>query len=178
MKTQIMKSAMLALVVLVPMLGSTNAMAVDGKIYTPLGCVKSGTSGVLTYDRADSISNTSTTQSLTVNCPLVRDSTASGISSGWVTIVDRSTASAVSCTLKNSVYADNSPTPSTNNGANVLSPIGLNSNATVRLSFSGSGIPTGISNGVSQYYYTCNLPRAESTASFSSLRSYSLTEND
>ena len=178
MKTQTMKSAMLALVVLVPMLGSTSVMAVDAKIYPPMGCVKSGTSGVLTYDRVDSISNTSTTQSLIVNCPLVRDSTTSGINSGWVTVVDRSTSTAVSCALKNSVYANNSPSPSTISGATVSSPSGLNSNAMVRLSFAGSSIPTGISSGVSQYYYTCILPPAESTTSFSSLRSYSLIEND
>lgn len=80
---------------------SSTALAADTKIYPGQMCVPATQSAAYTIaTNTGGIHNPSTTSTLTVNCPLIKDATNDTTISGYSVIVaDRSTTEAVKCTL-------------------------------------------------------------------------------
>ncbi len=144
------------------MLLASASVAADGKNYAGSQCVRfSG--GALSYNYSRIYNNT-TTDSF-VDCPAVKD--ASSISSGYVKVLDRSSA-AVECGL-NSLYVS---------GTGLYgwqSPIvasGGNSTTWQTLSFGSLG-----ANSAGYYYYSCKIP-AITGGNASAIAMYHVNEND
>lgn len=147
------------------------AASEDPKIYAGAQCVAaSGTASVATTysssgSRPGAIYNRSTSSTLAVICPVVRDNTSEDVKSAWVYVVDRSSY-AVECEL-----CFQSPTGSTESCASDSS---TGSSATPQaLSISGPGTP--VSNG--HLYFYCEIPPA-SGSNYSYLISYQVHEDD
>ncbi|MGB5598525.1 MAG: hypothetical protein WBM66_07365 [Thiothrix litoralis] len=174
MKTTSIKAAALILAVGIPaVFASTVAQADDQKVYPATMCDKFGTNGIL-VERNGSLENKSTTESLMLRCPLVRDS-HKPIASGEVLVADLTTRATVSCTLKSVHRAPDS-------GRAIEQTL-------TRTSGAPSIIDSGVTNlrfpamntsPAAHYYFDCTLPPAMSTsvANRSRLHSYMLTEKE
>ena len=78
---------------------ASSALASDGTIYPGEMCIQVGTLGVKGI-YLGSTRNDSTTQTLTLDCPVVRQQTERGIDKGsWVRVLDRNTTKQVECIL-------------------------------------------------------------------------------
>lgn len=77
------------------------ALATDDKTYAGAACVKEGTAGVLEADLYGRAFNRSSTATLTVICPVVRDDTGGAFDGGRATVIDQHYSQNVTCSLVN-----------------------------------------------------------------------------
>ncbi len=80
----------------VALLIGSSALASDGKVYAGITCRQVGTAGTYSVFGGQ-VFNDSTASSLSLICPLTHDQTH--IDSGFITMYDRNSTAAVSCTV-------------------------------------------------------------------------------
>jgi hypothetical protein len=153
----------LAAVVMVA-IGASQAHA-DSKIYSGLMCVNYGSAGIANYEYG-AIGNYSSTDTLRVGCPIVRDGNNTTMTGGYVQVFNRPGSPRVACRIVAGSATDAGLTGafssyqySTNDGEDWLS----------------FGNPGG--TPFSHYYYFCTIPPMTS-AGASHVVSYQVIEHD
>ncbi|MBV1870320.1 MAG: hypothetical protein KUG76_05370 [Gammaproteobacteria bacterium] len=169
MKKLVTKSLLATIVVASPLLFSLDVSADDGKIYSGADCERH--SGSTSYNHSSGIfRNNSTTQNLTVVCPVTKDVFAHNIKSGWIKLVDLSTTENFKCSMHSKNRNANGSWTNFWSGNAYSSGYGTH---TQKKSFSGMGHVSSNSN----YYVTCTIPKRNATTGSSYIVSYSATEN-
>ena len=138
---------------------STPGFAADGKVIPGVACQKS--LGVGSYG-GGAVRNNSTTGSLTVECPIVRDVVYGSISNAYVRLYN-SKAATSACTL---------------NARSIYGTVGYSQYKSV----SSSGYKTLSFSSISDYngghyYFWCAIAPSQSTSSKSKLISYRMDES-
>ena len=138
---------------------STTSYAEDGKVIPGIACQKS--LGVGSYG-GGAVRNNSTSGSLTVECPIVRDSVYGGISDAYVRLYNSKTGTSA-CTL---------------NARSIYGTVGFSQYKSV----SSAGYKTLSFSSISDYngghyYFWCAIAPSKSSSSKSKLISYRMDES-
>lgn len=146
------------------LLGALNlspAHAVDGKLYPGSMCVRWAGTTAPAYSYSD-IGNPSSSTSLSLDCPAVRD--AATISGGAAYVVDLSYSDNISCNLVSSSRYSLAASPTrTTTGSGTTPQV---------LSFGGLG-----ADSASHYYFSCRIPPTY-LGNTSWISTYKVVEND
>lgn len=144
------------------------AQAIDGKNYAGSECVKWTGAGVPVYS-SSAIGNGSSTSTLFLDCPAVKDSINHSVSRTWVRAKDMHPTQAVRCNF-NSVFMNASggmsgwSTPFQSTGGFGTFVQVLNS----------GGLPA---SSVGHYYFSCRIP-PRSSGNASLIATYRVDENN
>jgi hypothetical protein len=152
--------------VFMAILSMSQAFAADEKIYPGEMCIRAW--GGIPYLDAASLFNAGTDM-MHVDCPLVRDNTTGGFSSGYVKIVDLNPGTDVKCSLQIAYRG----------GDGVMYWYAVQATGQqYAVSFGPQNLSVGGFSFTSQthYFYSCNIPPVSSYGR-SGIVSYHLNEN-
>jgi len=145
-------------------IGSSSSVASAGGQSVATTCVKVGTAGVIQYGGDGSITNLSSTENLTVSCPIswvLGDSNAGGV----IEYVDSNGTFGFTCTIRAETQLSGAAVTQS-----VSSPGGTNANAYLTMTVAQTA---SISNG--GVHLVCTIPRLESgTNEISALVSHTM----
>lgn len=148
---------------------STSTFADDGKIFPGAECQRH--SGSTSYNHSSGIiRNLSSTQSLTVVCPITREYLSKSINDGWIKVVDFHPSQNFTCSVKSKHRSNAGGWTNYWSGNRYSAGFGTQ---TQTLNFGGMGQVSGHSH----YYLTCSIPASHSNGS-SYILSYRVDENN
>ena len=166
-----MTKTMIGLLSVAVTVASMSVAHADAKNYPGSMCVE--TSGTGKQMWFSSIRNNSTTSTLHVDCPVVKDNVyGSGtIKSAWMKVMDQHPTESVSCTLY-SVYGNSSGNVSYWYNS-VPKTSGGNSQTWQTMNFGTRG-----ANTISHYFFGCSIPRRSTSGTgWSYILSYQVDES-
>lgn len=148
---------------------SASAFATDTKIYPGASCQRH--SGSTNYNHSSGIfRNNSSTQTLTVVCPVIKDESTKSIQDGWIKVLDLNKDANFTCSAKSRYRKNDGGWTNYWSGNKYSSGHGTH---TQTLGFGGF---SQVSGG-SHYYIVCTIPKKDPANGASYLISYRVDEN-